>query len=76
MLENREPGSHVFASSQALLDHATHRLLWSWYRRDRDSQPGEPTIREAADPEAADSDFENRSDHDSDPRHEFGEPTG
>ncbi len=22
----------------ALLDYATHRLLWSWYRRDRDAQ--------------------------------------
>ena len=29
-----------FASSQALLDYTTHRLLWSWYRRDRDSEAG------------------------------------
>jgi hypothetical protein len=27
----------LFPSSQALLDYATHRLLWSWYRRDRDA---------------------------------------
>ncbi len=32
---------YEFASSQALLDYATHRLLYSWYRRDRDAQsPG------------------------------------
>jgi hypothetical protein len=29
-----------FPGSQALLDYATHRLLWSWYRRDRDAQAG------------------------------------
>ena len=23
--------------SQALLDYSTHRLLWSWYRRDREA---------------------------------------
>lgn len=27
---------YLFPSSQALLDYATHRLLWSWYQRDRD----------------------------------------
>jgi hypothetical protein len=37
LLERRVPGEHGFASSQALLDYATHRLLWGWYRRDRDS---------------------------------------
>ena len=36
LLEHREPGEHEFPSSQALLEYATHRLLWSWYRRDRD----------------------------------------
>jgi hypothetical protein len=35
LMDRREPGEHEFPSSQALLDHATHRLLWSWYRRDR-----------------------------------------
>jgi hypothetical protein len=38
LLEGHEPGEYAFPSSQALLDYATHRLLWSWYRRDRDSQ--------------------------------------
>jgi len=34
-----------FPSSQALLDYSTHRLLWSWYRRDRDrdARDGEAT---------------------------------
>jgi hypothetical protein len=27
-----------FPSSQALLDYSTHRLLWSWYSRDRDAR--------------------------------------
>jgi hypothetical protein len=36
LLERRDGGEHEFPSSQALLDYATHRLLWSWYRRDRD----------------------------------------
>jgi hypothetical protein len=40
LLERREPGEHEFPSSQSLLDYATHRLLWSWYRRDRDAQSG------------------------------------
>ena len=30
-----------FSSSQALLDYAQHRLLWSWYRRDRDAAAAE-----------------------------------
>jgi len=38
LLEHRDPGEHEFPSSQALLDYATHRLLWSWYRRDRAAQ--------------------------------------
>jgi hypothetical protein len=37
LLEHGERGDHVFASSQALLDYATHRLLWSWYSRDREA---------------------------------------
>lgn len=36
----REDGGHEFPSSHALLDYTTHRLLWSWYRRDRES--GQP----------------------------------
>ena len=42
LLEKREPGEHEFPSSQALLDYATHRLLWSWYRRDRAAQAESP----------------------------------
>jgi hypothetical protein len=37
LLGNGDPGDCDFPSSQALLDYATHRLLWSWYRRDRDA---------------------------------------
>src|SRR5262249_45336714 len=40
LLEGRDPGEHEFPSPQALLDYATHRLLWSWYRRDRAEQVG------------------------------------
>jgi hypothetical protein len=41
LLERQGPGEYDFPSSQALLEYATHRLLWSWYRRDRDTQiPG------------------------------------
>jgi hypothetical protein len=41
LLEQGTRDEHGFPSSQALLDYATHRLLWSWYRRDRDR--GTPT---------------------------------
>jgi hypothetical protein len=51
LLENREPGEHEFPSSQALLDYATHRLLWSWYRRDREAQSGTRAAWETSDPE-------------------------
>lgn len=37
LLERRETGEHIFPSSQALMDYSIHRLLWSWYRRDRDA---------------------------------------
>jgi hypothetical protein len=33
-----DPDAIVFSSTQALLDHSTHRLLWSWYSRDRDDR--------------------------------------
>jgi hypothetical protein len=52
LLENREPGQHAFPSSQALLDHATHRLLWSWYRRDRDLQSPSPGSESTSDPDS------------------------
>jgi hypothetical protein len=44
LLEHRQPAEHEFASSHALLEYATHRLLWSWYRRDRDAQFQSPTL--------------------------------
>lgn len=37
LLERRDPDEYTFESSQALMDYSTHRLLWSWYRRDRDA---------------------------------------
>jgi hypothetical protein len=51
LLENREPGTHEFPSAQALLDYATHRLLWSWYRRDRDAHCDSRAAGETSDPE-------------------------
>jgi hypothetical protein len=57
LLERRQPGEHEFPSSQALLDHATHRLLWSWYRRDRDSRSS------SDDPNPpGETDYDNRHD--------------
>ncbi len=40
LLAEGDPNEFLFPSSQALLDYSIHRLLWSWYRRDRDSQSG------------------------------------
>ncbi len=40
LLENPESTDHEFSSSQELFEHAVLRLLWSWYRRDRDAQEG------------------------------------
>jgi hypothetical protein len=37
LLEGGAPDDYEFPSSQALLGYSTHRLLWSWYRRDRDA---------------------------------------
>ena len=51
LLERRDPADFVFPSSQAILEYATHRLLWSWYRRDREAQgqgPGTSTGRRLA----------------------------
>ena len=46
-LKGEEPSEYTFSSSQALLDYATHRLLWSWYSRDRDARRNDPgTITE------------------------------
>ena len=38
LLEGRDHAEYEFPSSQALLDYATHRLLWGWYSRDRTAQ--------------------------------------
>jgi hypothetical protein len=40
MLEGGDPADCLFESTQSLLDYATHRLLWSWYRRDRERNRG------------------------------------
>jgi hypothetical protein len=37
LLEGGDPDGYEFADSQGLLDYATLRLLYSWYRRDRDA---------------------------------------
>ena len=37
-LKTSEPAGCMFPSSQALLDYATHRLLWGWYQRDRERE--------------------------------------
>jgi hypothetical protein len=34
LLERRDPKEYEFPTSQAIIEYATHRLLWSWYRRD------------------------------------------
>lgn len=54
LLEHREPSEHEFPSSQALLDYATHRLLWSWYQRDRAAQSRSPDPDVTHDPESTD----------------------
>ena len=42
LLERREQSEFMSPSSRAILDYATHRLLWSWYRRDSEAQGREP----------------------------------
>jgi hypothetical protein len=54
LLERRKPPEHEFRSSQALLEYATHRLLWSWYRRDRDAQAQAPPPDDTNDAESKD----------------------
>ena len=41
-LNGGDPAESTFADPQALLDYATHRLLWSWYKRDRDADLNRP----------------------------------
>jgi hypothetical protein len=42
MIETGDPAQYEFPSSQAILDYATHRLLWSWYRRDGEAEKNRP----------------------------------
>lgn len=44
ILRKDESDKYTFTSSQAMLDDSTLRLLWSWYRRDRDAQLSSDTI--------------------------------
>jgi hypothetical protein len=53
LLEHREPSEHEFQSSHALLEYATHRLLWSWYQRDRAAQSRSPGPDAMHDPDSA-----------------------
>ncbi len=48
LLEGGDLDEFEFASSQSLVDYATLRLLWSWYRRDRDREMGESGDRETS----------------------------
>ncbi len=69
LLKMNEPGDCEFPSSHALLEYATHRLLWSWYSRDREAQSSiagednpsdfEPELPE---PDDTDDDIETRED--------------
>lgn len=52
LLAGEEPSGYTFPNSAALLDYATLRLLWSWYRKERDrraaeSDPDAPTQGDA-----------------------------
>lgn len=40
LLDGGDPDEYEFGSSQGLVDYATLRLLWGWYRRDRDAKEG------------------------------------
>ncbi len=37
-LAKSDPSEYEFLDSQALLDYTTLRLLWGWYKRDRDAE--------------------------------------
>jgi hypothetical protein len=42
LLQAGDPHEYTFPTSHALLDYATHRLLWSWYQRDRERALDQP----------------------------------
>jgi hypothetical protein len=50
LLERRDPAEYEFPSSQSIIDYATHRLLWSWYRRGGEAQPPPPDSDTQVDP--------------------------
>ncbi len=63
LLDAARPGDCEFPSSQSLLDYATHRLLWSWYRRDRDAQTHLPGT-DPNSPQDRDDASDDSSEHD------------
>jgi hypothetical protein len=65
MLARSDPGEYEFPSSQALLEYATHRLLWSWYQRDRNAQSGShPADVADTDDHAVEEDHDDQDDDD------------
>ncbi len=42
-LDGGDSEDFTFETTQDLLEYATHRLLWSWYRKDRDRDVGQRT---------------------------------
>ena len=40
LLDGGPVEDYTFPSSLALMEYSTHRLLWSWYRKDRDAGQG------------------------------------
>jgi hypothetical protein len=42
LLHGGDRSEYTFATPQTLLDYATHRLLWGWYKRDRDKDQDRP----------------------------------
>jgi hypothetical protein len=51
LLEGRDDGEADFPNSQALLDHATVQLLWSWYHNARESY-NRGLLEDPSDPDA------------------------
>ena len=67
ILKIEDTGDCEFASSQTLMDYATHRLLWSWYSRDREAQSSSPNWDRSAPDEQASPDTESDDELESDP---------
>jgi len=42
LLKEGDPADYTFPTPQALLEYATHRLLWGWYKRDREKHLERP----------------------------------